>query len=545
MRSIAGALLWQITWPYRRWLVAVGVYLIAAILVVHGLPADLRARLGPSVVSSIGHCLSIPLIPIELLLVIVFSLPAKTLKEEGFTVHMRVLPVRTSTLVAWPMVGGCVAVMAVWWIVAALVMRPAGIAAPLWWPAAAMGLFLAVFQALAWTPFAQRWLQASIMVSAFMIAFLAVGISLLFIGDRRVTVGDSTIAAVLFALMPLAYAGALSGVARARRGDIYDWQLWNRLVARAAARRPASRSPFSSAEMAQLWFEYRAQGWKMPFLAGLVVSFFAFLYLIEPALASGGIWNILGVLLGATLMVVALTGMSLGNMHDLTSRTRNATFVLTRPISTVSIVRSKILAAAVGSAAAWLIVPIFLSLPLLRPELRDPIMDTMRRMPVWKAVGLPILALALLVTLTWKLIVEGLWIGLTGRNWVAAANVCGVVIVWLVGTSLGYWIHFRPQVGQEAWAALPWIVGALVFCKLLVATWVIRSLDQSRLIGRSTMATMIVAWCLIVAGLFSAAWWFVPNQHWSASGAFAAAVLFVPFCRPLGAPLALAWNRHR
>ena len=75
---------------------------------------------------------------------------------------MFILPVRTRTLVFWPMASGCLTVAVVWLINACLVFRAAGIAAPLWWPAATLATLLAAFQALSWTPFAQRWLHGGL-----------------------------------------------------------------------------------------------------------------------------------------------------------------------------------------------------------------------------------------------------------------------------------------------------------------------------------------------------------------------------------------------
>ncbi len=135
--------------------------------------------------------------------------------------------------------------------------------------------------------------------------------------------------------------------------------------------------------------------------------------------------------------------------------------------------------------------------------------------------------------------------GLTGRDWVAQANVFGGAAVFFGAIGLGSWVYFHPELQPGAWAALPWIVGLLILCKLLVAACVLRSLGRSRLIGKSTVATMIVAWSLIVVGLYLAAYWLIPGQLWSAGGTLAAVVLFVPFSRPVGALLALEWNRHR
>ena len=211
---------------------------------------------------------------------------------------------------------------------------------------------------------------------------------------------------------------------------------------------------------------------------GFVLSFFACLFVIEPALAVVGIWKVLGMVLGSTLLVASLSGISLGSLHDVFSKPRSDTFILTRPISTASVIGSKMITAAISTVASWLLVPICLSLLLLRPELCEPIADRAHSVPFWKAVGLPLLAAALLGALTWKNIIENLWMGLTGRDWVAQANVFGGAAVFFGAIGLGSWVYFHPELQPGAWAALPWIVGLLILCKLLVAACVLRSLGS-------------------------------------------------------------------
>ena len=58
---------------------------------------------------------------------------------------------------------------------------------------------------------------------------------------------------------------------------------------------------------------------------------------------------------------------------------------------------------------------------------------------------------------------------------------------------------------------------------------------------------MIGGWGLAALGLYLIAVWLIPipPQLVSTSGLIAAVILGIPFSRIAGAPLALAWNRHR
>jgi hypothetical protein len=191
---------------------------------------------------------------INVLLMAPFAMSGEDTRNFTFAKHMFVLPVRTSALVAWPLISGGLVVAAVWLINAGLVLRPGGIAAPLWWPAAALALLLATFQALAWTPFAQRWLHG-----AFTIAAVTAPLLLLLLGvalDVRLNVFMAT--TMLIALLPIAYLAAYFGVARARRSDFYDWRTWGRFTEWLACRRPAATHPFRSMSRAQLWYQCRA-----------------------------------------------------------------------------------------------------------------------------------------------------------------------------------------------------------------------------------------------------------------------------------------------
>ena len=110
-------------------------------------------------------------VPCALVLDIVltaFSLARVNAGETTPPSHMLVLPIRTQQMVATPMVAGSLVVVAVWLVIAWLILRPTGAVAPVWWPAAALVLFLTAFQAISWTPFAHEWmsLAATLAVTA-------------------------------------------------------------------------------------------------------------------------------------------------------------------------------------------------------------------------------------------------------------------------------------------------------------------------------------------------------------------------------------------
>jgi hypothetical protein len=540
MRSPGRAILWQISWRSRWGLVAGATYLLLAIVLSHVVPKNLNIPIGDGQMPAVGWFLGLPSVFVNIMLVAVFSMSGHDLKESGFTRHMFVLPIPTRTLVAWPMFTGYLTVIAVWLVTAVLVFRAGGIAAPLWWPAAALAYFLASFQAISWTPFAQRWLHIVVTAAVIMLPIVALPVFVVL----DVQMSEPMIALLFIALIPVAYAAALSGVARARRGDPYDWRLWRRVGEWAMKRRSHASRPFWSWKTAQIWFECRAHVWTVPVFLGCNLLCFLFL----PALDRNNIalgWRFLGIMLLAPLFVAVMAGGALGNLHAPFSRSDTGTFLLTRPISTVSLVKGKLIAAAICTASIWIIMLAFMSLLLVRPGFPQSIAEAARRFPTWQAIGLPLLVLALLVAFTWKTMIENLWVALTGRTWVAHANNFGLITLVFCGGGVGLWIYFHPEVHGLAHAAVPWVIRLLLIGKLVLATTVLWSLDRSRLVRRSGLAAMAGVWGLIVIGLCSIALTFSPTSQFSVQDTVAAIVLVTPFSRLGVAPLALAWNRHR
>ena len=546
MYSPALAILGQVAWRFRWGHAAALFYFLIAIALSGLLPANLRVFPGSNLggdegLPAVGYWLGMPTLLVIVYAISIFTNAGPSV-ESGFGTHLFVLPMRTTTLVAWLMGAGCLIVAAVWLVAASLIFRRGGIDAPLWWPAAIAAVQLAWFQASAWTPFAQRWLQV-----AFTALVITIPTTVLLVGTliaREFGISELACTLLILCLLPPSYFAALAGVAQARRGDAYDWKLWSRWVAWLAARRGPVTRPFASAAWAQLWFECRAHGWTLPVFAGSL----QFCFLIAMCIAPGDValsWKILAVLLAAPVFVAMMAGAALGAMHDPSSKPSTASFVLTRPVSTSSLIRSKFVTAAVGAGATWVLVLAIMPVLLLRPGFLASIREVAGSVPLWKSIGLPLFVISFLIALTWKSIVANLWVSLTGRGWVADAVGFAFTALLFCGGGAGLWLYFHPQHQPAALAAVPWIVGSLLVLKALVAIAVVRLLQRSQFMSMPRMAAIVGLWSLVVLGLLGIAYGLTPGDFWSAGDALAGISLYVPFSRLIGAPLALQWNRHR
>lgn len=540
MQSPAQAILWQIYWRARWGFAAAAAFLLLAVTLTNLLPKYWTIQVDPLGDTPVfGWFFGVCGLYANFILMAAFSMSAADARNLTFTNHMFVLPVRTSRLVAWPMFSGCLTVAVFWLIIACFVFRASGIAAPLWFPAAAYALLLASFQALAWTPFAQRWLHialtAAVLTSPLLV--LLVGLFL------NIQLSEPMATCLLLGLIPIAYLAAVSGVGRARRGAAYDWRALGRFLEWLAKWRPAATHPFRSIGTAQLWYECRAH-----LIVPLFIACMTPCFIFVPALAREDVtlgWRLLAGLLCVPLMIAWIAGGALGNLTDAVSKSYTASFVLVRPISSLSILRTKLATAAIVTVAIWLLFLGYISLLLARPGFPQSIGQVASSVPVWKAIGYPILVLALLVLLTWKSMVENLWIALTGRKWVEQAISFGLMGLTLIGIGIGLWVGFHPELHQPALAAVPWLIGLLLVIKFAVAGFVVRGFLQSRLTSPVGAAMIFAIWLAVVAALCTLALVLLPPEYASPKNIIPGIALFIPFSRLAGAPLALAWNRHR
>jgi hypothetical protein len=540
MHSPAQAILWQIYWRARWGFAAAAAFLLLAITLTQLLPKHWTIPMKPmGEVPAVGWFFGISCLWVNFVLMALFGMSSADTRNLTFTRHMFVLPVRTGTLVACPMFSGCLTVTVFWLINALFVFRASGIAAPLWYPAAAYALLLATFQALSWTPFAQRWLHIALTIMVLMSPILVVLLILIF----NIQFTEVAATAVLVGLIPIAYVAAISGVGMARRGDAYDWRAWGRFVDWLAKWRPVATHPFRSMYRAQVWYEWRAHVIVPIFIACMMPCF-----IFVPALDRENIilgWRQLGIMLVAPLFVAMMAGGALGSLTDPTSKSETGAFVLARPISSLSILRGKLVTAALQTGLIWILFLGYMSLLLTRPGLPKSIAEVASSVPAWKAIGYPIVTLVILLLLTWKSMVGSLWVGLTGRKWVETANSFTFIGVIFVGIGAGLWVGFHPELHQPTLAAVPWLLGLVLLVKLAAAGFVVRGLIHSHLTTPAGAAMMAAIWLVVVGSLCGLAMLLLPPEYATPKSIIPGIALFIPFCRIAGAPLALDWNRHR
>jgi hypothetical protein len=134
---------------------------------------------------------------------------------------------------------------------------------------------------------------------------------------------------------------------------------------------------------------------------------------------------------------------------------------------------------------------------------------------------------------------------LTGREWVIKSTVFITLALFVVLCLVGKWVFDRKQYHASLRDWLPWLLGLVALLKLFAVVWIIKRLRRWQLLGDRTLVKIGAWWLLVLIGLFCVLAWLIPAEAVSRTLLIFGVVLAVPFARPIAAPLALAWNRHR
>ena len=483
------AMFWQI-WRGWRWgLIAGWAYMLLAAVAARLLPDILRhTHLGDMTLPKAGQFLAFPCEFILIHLLAVFSITGADIKERGYWSKMFVLPVRTRTLVAWPMVWGCLALGSGWLFVAGLILRPTGNAVPLVWPIAALAAGLTLLQAISWMPLAQNWLSIVIADSTVLALATVIVLVAVFKVSEPIAIG------IFLGLLPLTCAAGLRGVALARRGDTYDWQAWNRFVAWLAVWRKPAEHPFRSAERAQFWFECRSFAWTLPLMIAMFVPFFAVAALFDQGNGVALAWKQMIIFLLLPAFLATIIGSQLGNA--------SFPFLAARPVSSAAPGSQQVrngtgqrgggLHPRPGHRIAFL--PLTGVIRICPPggagrraaknrndsihgggPPRAAYVEGPRREPMDQVSG-------------------------PRLGWSTRCGF-GISVLFCVGIPFGLWFRStqngRPCSGR--W--LPWFVGLLLTVKLIIAAWVLYAMVRFRHVTYPAAGLMIGVWALIVAGM--------------------------------------------
>jgi hypothetical protein len=546
MRSPAAAIAWEFRQRHRWGLIALAGYLLFLATIKLVIP-------GPSLTFNMdsgerfGLVVMGPLTATFLYVLTVFSFGLSgdvAGRPSMYPARMFTLPVSTTALTFWPMLYGSVTMVLLWLATRFLAVWPTGITVPTIWPALLAVSLLTWTQALTWMPYGLPGLRV---VAA--VLWLSVSDSIVLLAlQYRAT--EPVMLAIVAPQIPLAYVAARVAVARARRGDVPDWRGLYTRPARTAVAPPDQRKNFASPARAQAWFEWQGHGRSLPASVAILLPFELALLFI------GG--NKYPSLVEFTLFLVLITPPFMAAFAAATVRRSNpdardaygcSPFIATRPASTATLVAAKLKASIRSTLAAWLLVILAIPLALELSGKSAMVMEGVRR--VIETVGTPraivfaLLGMAGLLASTWKQLVQSLYVGLSGREWIVKAGALLTLLFLAAIGPFAIWVVENSNVRLALWNSFPWILVVLVCCKMSAAVWIATRLYRSRILSDRTLLSGAACWVVAVLALYGVLAWllFVPSMPRYLLGLVA--ILAIPLARLSAAPLALAWNRHR
>ena len=464
-------------------------------------------------------------------------------RQSIFPTRMFTLPVRTETLVLGPMAHGTVAVGALAQAATLLARWPWGIDTPFVWPAVLAAVFLAWTQALTWMPYGLRGVRVIVTVLWLMSLDTIVLLAMHF------KVSEPVMLAILLPQLPLAYVTACYAVARARRGDVPDWRPRAMRTADVADTAPLARAGFASPARAQLWFEWRRHGRTLPALVGILLPFeLALLWIAKGAFALA--LEILLFTLFTPVLLAAFTAttVSKANPHARDSYAMSP-FIATRPLPSADLVAAKLQMALLSTLATWLLVMVAIPVALKWSGTWPMVMERAGRLAELFGTPRAIVVVSLvalgMMAFTWKQCVQGLYIGLIGREWITKTMLIVVLaFVIVIGPAVQYVVD-HDSARAMLWNALPAMFATLAACKLIAAALVAARLARSGLLRDRTLVRGAALWTAAVFALYGVLSWLVSGPLVPKYFLMLLAIVAVPLARVSAAPLALAWNRHR
>lgn len=552
MRSPALAIAWEFATRHRWGFAALAGYLVILgttnlLILEPGQAVNLHgSQDGPAITPRLVATVFVPVSLFTYYFVAVFSFGLTgnmAARESMYPTRMFALPVTNAALTGWPMVYGTATLAGLLLAATRFALWPSGVDVPLIWPALFAAAFLAWTQALTWMPYGLPGLR--VVVAVLWLATIgAAGVAAV---DRRVP--ESLMVAALVPQIPLAYLCARFAVAMTRRGDVPDWRQRVAGLGRIADILPRRRKQFPSAARAQLWFEWWLHGRSLPVWVAILLPFeLAFLFVAgndTPALVAY-------TLFGALFTPPFMAAFSVPRVRTASAQASDGygmtPFVATRPLASAALIAAKLRMSVWSTLAAWLLVlvaiPAALTLSGTWPVVTERARQLGDAVGTPRAVVVTLLGLSALVASTWKQLVQSLYVGLSGREWLIRSSTCVTLTVLIFIEPIVAWIRETSDVRVALWNAMPWILAGLVGAKVSAASWIAARLQSSRLLSDRALVMGAASWLVAVLALYGVLVWLVrpliPRYF-----LMLLAILGVPLARVSAAPLALAWNRHR
>jgi len=474
-----------------------------------------------------------------------------TREWNGFPYRLFVLPVRTWKLVTLPMLLGVVSVELLYVAWLKLVWARENIPSPVWF-GVVLGAYMVFYQTALWGLAGFRITRLLVLsvggTSSILVACLPL------VKDQLPPLfSEPHLIATMATLTLIAFLIAWGTVAHQRYGGGRRQNWLKALLDRASDAMPRRTKDFASPAAAQFWYEWRRAGWLLPACIAFVLMFIiapiAWFNRTDPAYLN----YILGRLLVIPIVLAFAIGKGYARPEFWTTNLSLPSFLAIRPLAAGEFVICKMKVAALSAAITWFLVLGFIAiwLPLCGGTTRmHELLYFMQYLYPHSWPIIAVLCVAGLMIFTWRCLVNGLWLGLSGRAWHFAGalwlQVAGIVVLTIAlgisSSSIDWEIDHHPDVVKSVTLSLiGWTLAALVVLKMWFAvfSWSKISLRRSRqylLIW--TTATL----CFVGLGILCTPW---ADPYRLEHLFILAALLLVPFARLGLAPSALAMNRHR
>jgi hypothetical protein len=380
---------------------------------------------------------------------------------------------------------------------------------------------------------------------------------------------ETVLIAALAALALLAYLTAWNVVSRQRTGGGVR-ENWVKSVAdQIMDLLPRRRAGFNSAAAAQFWFEWRRSGLLLPAVVAamlLVVIGPISWHLRDEAMVV--LW-ILPQTLAMPVVLAAAMSKGFSKPDFWSTNLALPSFIATRPMATGELVLAKLKAAALSAAVTWALVFTFLCLWLNLWAKMDQL--SMIRIGFWMVYGHSVypqyamvaLILASCMLLTWKFLVNGLCVGLSGNRKLfvgSAVAYCVAAIIgisafaWLLNHDQQFmaWVHYDPN---KLLSVFEWVVAMAIIAKFWLAAFSWRRISWRRTwqylllwVGATllliTVAKLLWANGCLTLSLMSVLDFLPLDPLRLECFLILIGLLTVPFARLGFAPAALTRNRH-
>ncbi len=473
-------------------------------------------------------------------------------KHGGFPPRAFTLPLSTFVLVAVPMLGGALTLATVYWLWTQLLFTAWDVVVPttlLRVQLLALAAMLFALQAIVWSLYRFPLIRIVLILAAM------IGIGMLGLaapGKNFRNMSEPAVLGTLGVITALAFAAAVLGVSRDRRGE---WEGWTqRAIDRVVAMLPRRRKPFTSAAGAQVWFEWRG---KALFLSAVLALPMILVMVIYPVPTMGHFDPVMTATTYSNLPVLALVmawclGITLAKTDYWNRETELSSFVTARPLTDGDIVIAKLKAAALIIATAALLF-VALAIPSFNfAYWLSPTNAADLNWPSWSQFKAQNPQLLLHVThplvlltafaVTWTTMASGLALGLRGHKRGVIRSVTTRISLFLIAFILISVIAKRPEGLRLLVTILPWASAALIAWKVVTT---ILWLKRTRSLYSSKQQLCLVAFWLLVAGCIAG----TAALVWTNVSMFDRAIVFVAAFLAPGSALfraaaSLHHNRH-